>query len=148
MNLHERTFCTLAHMSSIPVSAMYLHARTFCTLAHTTSIHVGAMYLHARTFCTLAHTTSIPVGAMYLHARTFCTLSDTILYPLQAPIFTMITKVWPCANWAVVTNNLTVIIEVVIIEGFLYHSIWAIGNVETHVLVFSKTHMHGNSKND
>ena len=55
-----------------------------------------------------------PVGAMYLHARMFCTLSDTILYPLRAPIFTMITEVWPRANRAVVTNNLTVIIEVVL----------------------------------
>ena len=43
------------------------------------------------------HTTSIPVGVMYLQAITFCTLSDTILYPLQAPIFTVITEVKPHA---------------------------------------------------
>ena len=125
MYLHARMFCTLAHMSSIQMGAMYLHARMFCTLTHMTSIPMGAMYLHARTFWTLAHTTSISEGPMYLHARTFCTLSDTTLYPLQALIFTVITEVWPCANWAMVTNNLTVIIEVmltevVLIDSFLY----------------------------
>ena len=46
-----------------------------------------------------------------------------VLYPLWAPIFTMIKEVWPHANRAVVTNNLTVIIEVVFIEGFLYSSL-------------------------
>ena len=41
--------------------------------------------------------TSIHVGTRHLHAKTFCTLSesDTILYPLRAPIFTVLTKVWP-----------------------------------------------------
>ena len=73
----------------------------------------------ARTCWTLAHMTSIPVGVMHLHARTFCTLSDTILYPLRVPIFTVITEVWPRANRAVVTNNLTMIIEVVLIKSFL-----------------------------
>ena len=115
--------CTTTNRISVPIGAMYLHARMFCALADTSSIYVGSMYLHARMFCTLAHTTSIPVGAMYLHARTFCTLSDTILYPLWAPIFTVITEVWPLANQAVVTNNSTVIIEVVLIEGFLYTTI-------------------------
>ena len=92
---------------------------------YTTFSPMGAMYLHARTFWTLAHTTSIPVGVMYLHARMFCTLSDTILYPLRAPIFILITEDWPRANRAMVTNNSTliigvVLIEVVLIEGFLY----------------------------
>ena len=109
------------------MGAMYLHVRMFCTLAHMTSIPVAVMYLvHARTFCTLAHTTSIPMGAMYLHARTFCTLSDMILFLLRAPIFTVITEVWPRANWAMVTNNLTMIIEVVLIEGFLYITLSAL----------------------
>ena len=103
------------------MAATYLHARTFFTLADTTSIPMGAMYLHARMFCTLAHSSSIPMGAMYLRARTFYTLCDRILYPLQAPIFTVITKVWNRANRAIATNNLTVIIEVVLIEGFLYY---------------------------
>ena len=107
MYLHERMFFRLADTTSIPMGVMNLHARMFCTLAHTTSIPVGAMYLHARTFWPLAHTTSIPVGAMYLHARTFCTPAHTI------------TEVWPRANLAVVTNNLTVIIEVMLIEDSL-----------------------------
>ena len=46
-------------------------------------------------------------------------------FTLRAPNFTLITEVWPHANQAVVTNNLTVIIEVVLIdvvliEGYLY----------------------------
>ena len=62
---------------------------------------------------------------VFIHARTYFTLADTILYPWQAPIFTVITEVWPRANQAMVTNNLIVIIEVVqikvmLIEGFLY----------------------------
>ena len=80
---------------------------------------MGAMYLHARMFCTPAHTPSIPMGAMYLDLQErflhslipllfpwvrwiymqecFFTLADTILYPLRAPIFTMITEVLaPC----------------------------------------------------
>ena len=126
MYLHATTFWTLTHMTSIPMGVIYLHARTFCTLAHTTSIPVGGMYLHARTFWKLAYMTSIPVGAMYLHARTFCTLSDMILYPWWAPIFTVITDSWPHANRAMVTNNSTVIIEVmlinvVLIKSFLYY---------------------------
>ena len=57
----------------------------------------------------------------FLHARLFFTLADMI-----TPIFTVITKVWPRANRAVVTNNNStviikvVIIEAVLIEGFLY----------------------------
>ena len=137
--LHARTFWTPAHMISISVGTMYLHARMSWTLAHMTSIAVEAMYLHARTLYTcgcnvftcknvwtLTHTTSIPVGSIYLHARTFCTLSDRILNSLHEPIFTVITEVWPCANRAVVTNNLTmiikvVLIDVVLIECFLYN---------------------------
>ena len=46
-----------------------------------------------------------------------------ILYPLRAPIFTGITNVWPRSNQAVVTNNSTVIIEVVLIGGFLYSNV-------------------------
>ena len=116
----------------------YLHARTYFTLADTTSIPMCAMYLHARMFCTLDHMSSIPMGAMYLCMKNvlythsydfytcgcnvftcsmFCTLSDTILYPLQGPIFPLITEVWPHANQTVVTNNSTVIIKVVFLRG-------------------------------
>ena len=42
------------------------------------------------------------------------------IFTLQAPIFTLITKVWPPANQAVVTNNLTVIIEVVLINVIVF----------------------------
>ena len=57
---------------------------------------------------------------VFIHARMFFTLADTILCQSRVPIFTAITEVWPRANRALVTNNLTVIIEVVLIEGFLY----------------------------
>ena len=119
----------------MPMGVMYLHARTFFTIADTTSIPIGAMYFYARLFWTLAYMSCIPMGAMYFtcknilytcsydfytlgcdvfHARTLCTFSDTILYRyrLWAPVFTVITEVWPSANRAVVTNNLTFIIGV------------------------------------
>ena len=43
----------------------------------------------------------------FLHSRTIFTLADTI-----APIFTMLTDVWPRANRAMVANNWTVLTEV------------------------------------
>ena len=95
----------------MPMGVMYLHARTFVTLTDTTSIPIGAMYLHARMFCTLAYMTFIPLGAMYF-MQELSVFSDTILYRLWAPVFTVITEVWPSANRAVVTNNLTFKIEV------------------------------------
>ena len=66
-----------------------------------------------------AHKTSIPVpvGAMYLHMQ-----ERSVHSLIRPPIFTVITEVWPPANRAVVRNNLTVIIEVVLIEGFLYNN--------------------------
>ena len=45
--------------------------------------------------------------------------SDTILYPLWVPIFTVIIKAWHRANRAMVTNNSTVIIEVMLIKVML-----------------------------
>ena len=68
---------------------------------------MGVMYLHARMFCTPVDTTSIPMGAMYL------------LIPIASTNFTVITEVWPLADRAVVTNNSTVILEVVLIEAVL-----------------------------
>ena len=56
-------------------------------------------------------------------------LSDAILYPLQAQILTVITKVWPRANRAVVTNNKTMIIEVMVIERFLYTQFKRLGRL-------------------
>ena len=62
---------------------------------------------------------SIHMGAINFYMQEhFFTLADTI-----APIFSVITKVWPRANRAVVTNNLIVIIKAVLIEGFLYYDI-------------------------
>ena len=43
----------------------------------------------------------------FLYARTFFTLADTI-----APIFTVLSEVWPHANPAMVTNNSSVLTEV------------------------------------
>ena len=94
----------------------------------TTFIPMGALYLHARMFYTLAHTSSVPIGAMYLYMQErFLHSLIPLLFPLQAPTFTMKSKVWPCANRAMVRKNLTMIIEVVIIEvmlieGFLYNN--------------------------
>ena len=63
---------------------------------------------------------SIPMGEMYLCMQEcFFTLADTILYLLWATIFTVITEVWPHANRAMVTNNMTMIIEVMLIKCFL-----------------------------
>ena len=65
--------------------------------------------------CTLTHTSSILMGAInfymqehFLHS--LLTRSRQFL-PI-APILTMLTKVWPRANWAMVTNNLTVLTKV------------------------------------
>ena len=57
------------------------------------------------------------VQCIYVQER--YVLSVMMLYPLHAPIFTVIPEVGPRANRAVVTNNLTAIIEVMIIKGFL-----------------------------
>ena len=71
------------------------------------------MYLHSRMFCTLAGMSSIPICAKIFYMQEhFFTLTDTI-----PPIFSVITKVWPHANRAVVTNNSTVIIEAVLIPS-------------------------------
>ena len=56
---------------------------------------------------------------VFIHARTFFTLAGTILYQLWSPSFTVINEVWQRANRAVVTNNWAMIIEVMLIEGFL-----------------------------
>ena len=51
------------------------------------------------------------------------------MFTLRAPFFTEVTEVWPRANWAVVTNNLSTIIEVVqidvaLVEGFHMAFFW------------------------
>ena len=65
--------------------------------------------LYTRSYVFFSHGRSV-----FIHARTFFTLTDRI-----TPIFTMITEVWPSANRALVTNNLIVLIEFVLIEAML-----------------------------
>ena len=116
MYLHARMFCTLAHMSSIPMGAMSELETCLSQCSQTSFVTVDdfiALYTHLYVF--YSHGCN-----KFLHARTFFTLADTI-----APIFMVITQVRPRANQAVVTNNSTVIIKVmlikaVLIEGFLY----------------------------
>ena len=62
---------------------------------------------------------------IFLHIGLNCKIKFLLNRNFHLLIFTMITEVWPCANRAGVTNNSTVIskiviIEVVLIEGFLY----------------------------
>ena len=65
--------------------------------------------LYTRSYIFYSHGCNV-----FIHARTFFTLTDMI-----TPFFTLITEVWLRANRADVTNNLTMIIEVVVIERFL-----------------------------
>ena len=116
MYIHARMFCALAHMFSIPMGTINFYMQImFFTLADTTFIPMNVMYSHARMFCTRSYILYSHGCNKFLYARTFFTLADTI-----ALIFTVIMEVWPRANRAVVTNNSPVIIEVVLIEGFLY----------------------------
>ena len=103
-------FFTLTDATSIPMLVMNLHARMFCTLARTSSIPMGAMSELETCLEPCSQTSFVTVDNFidlytrlhvfyshgwnkFLHARMFFTLADTI-----APIFTVITKVWPCAN--------------------------------------------------
>ena len=65
--------------------------------------------------CTLAHMSSIPMGArnfyMKEHFLHLLPLRSHQFLPI-APILTVLTKVGPRANRAMVTNNLTVLTEV------------------------------------
>ena len=67
--------------------------------------------------CTLAHLSSIPMGAMYLYMQEYFLHSLIRSYKHAGTNFNRDNQSFaPC----VVTNNLTVIIKVVLIEGFLY----------------------------
>ena len=73
--------------------------------------------------CTLTLTSSIPMGAMYLYMQERFLHSLIRSCTLWGHQFLLIG-----ANRAVVTNNLTVIIEVMLIEavlivGFVYHGV-------------------------
>ena len=102
---------------------LYTHSDSYVFYSHGCSV-----FIHARTFFTLTDTTSIPMGAVYLYMQErflhsliplLCPWVQCIytcknvfytrwydLIQFGAPIFTMITEVWPRANCAVVTNNL------------------------------------------
>ena len=74
--------------------------------------------LYSRSYIFYSHRCKV-----FIHEIMLFTLTDTILYQLGTSIFTVITEDWPCANWAVVTNNSTVIIKVVLIEAVLIERI-------------------------
>ena len=103
----------------------FLHAKTFFTLTDTTSVQMLICLLFRWMQCqslkpvlsqccqtgfvtvdyfivlyTLSYVFYSQGCNKFLHARIFFTFTDTI-----APIFTMLTEVWPCANRAMVTNN-------------------------------------------
>ena len=117
--------CTTTNTITVPVGKMYLLARMFCTLTsyvfYSHGYNVRAWNLFwasvAKSFlwqlmillpCTLPHVFYSHGCNKFLHARTFFTLTDMI-----APIFKVITEVWPRSNSAMVTNN-----QKVLIEGF------------------------------
>ena len=115
--------CTTTDTISTPVGEMYLHARMFCTLTHMSSIPMGAINFYMQECfshslipllfsclrciymqeCSVhsLRKSSISMGAISFYMQEhFFTLADTI-----TPIFTVLTKVWPCANRTMVTNN-------------------------------------------
>ena len=103
---------------------MYLHARTFFYsrwyhfYTHGCGVFACKNVLYTCSYIFYSHGCNV-----FIHARTFFTLADTILYPSLAPIFTVITEVLPSANWAMVTINLTLLIEVVLIKLVLIESL-------------------------
>ena len=108
-------FCALTHTSSIPMSAInfYMQERFLHSLIPLLFPWVQCQSLKP-VLGQCSQTVFVKVNdfiALYTHS--FFTLTDKI-----APLFTVLTKVWPHANRAVVTNNSTVITEAVLIEGF------------------------------
>ena len=80
--------CSTTDKIFIPMVAMYLHARMFCSLTHISSIPMGAMSELETCFepvqktcfvtvddfialycCALTHMSSIPMGTMYLYMQ-------------------------------------------------------------------------------
>ena len=97
-------------LSSIPMGAMYLYMQE-CFLHSLIPLlfpWVWCIYVQECSVHSLIHLLFPWVQCIYTcNQEHFFTLADRILYRLQAPIFTMITKGWPCANQTVVPNNLT-----------------------------------------
>ena len=126
--------CTFAHTSSIPMGAIYLYMQGHFLYAliqsYTHWMQCQSLKSVLSQCSQIGFVTVDDFIALYtcsyvfyfhgcnvfIHATTFFTLADTILYPLSAPIFFVITKVWPCANRAMVTNNSTMLIKVMLIK--------------------------------
>ena len=145
MYLHARKFCALAHTTSIPVGEMYLYMqeRSVHSLIRLLYPWVWCIYmqnlLNTRSYDFYTHGCDVFTCKNVLYTcscklytcmcnvftcKNILALSDLILYPLGSKLFTVISEVWSLANWAVVTNNLTMIVEVmlidvILIEGFL-----------------------------
>ena len=110
--LYTRSYIFYSHRCNV-----FIHIIMFFTLADTTSIPIDEIYLHARMFCTLAHTSSIPfpwVQCNYTCKNVFYTHWYDLL-PIVCTNFYLDNLSLAHANRAMVTNNLTVIIEVVLI---------------------------------
>ena len=118
--------CTLLHTSSIPMGAInfymqerFLHSlipilfkcyAAYIFYSHGCNVRAWNLFqcsqtgfvtvddfiaLYTRSYVFYSHGCN-----KFLHARTFFTLADTV-----APIFSVLTEVWPCANRPIVTNN-------------------------------------------
>ena len=78
---------------------------------------MGAMYLYMQEHSvhSLIQPLYLWVQCIYMQERSVHSLKRSYTHCGHKFL-----QLWPRANWAVVTNNLTVIIEVVLIEGFKY----------------------------
>ena len=127
-NLHHKTsyesmICILMGMISI---RLYTCGNVFYTHRCNVYACMHDLYTHWRYLAL----------NIFIHISEFITCKNTFLpqsefspagqiFTLRAPIFTVVINVWPCANRAMVTNNLTAVIEVALIdielvECFLY----------------------------
>ena len=96
--------------------------------------------LYTRSYIFYSHGCNV-----FIHARTFFTLPDMII-PIVGTNFSRDIRSLACASRAVVTNNSTMIIEVVLIEGFLYlKSSKACALVRMHVLTKTKDNSRAHS---
>ena len=102
--------CTLTHTSSIPMGSINFYKKEMFLQALIPLLFpslVWDVFTCKNVLYTWAYVFYSHGCNKFLHARTFFTLSDSI-----TPIFTMLTKVWPHANLAMVTNNSTVLTEI------------------------------------
>ena len=125
--LYLWVWCIYMQECSVHLFIWLLYPWVRCSYMQERSVHSLIWLLYLRVLCIYMQEHSVHSLIRLLYPWVRCVymqecsvLSDTILYPLQAPIFTMTTEVWPHANRAVVTNNLIVIIEVMLIQDFLY----------------------------